>query len=91
MRIMKSFLKFLLEESKSSANTTNQAAIKSLPNIYHTLTPINTVDLSEYENALLYALKVDDIKNIAHTGPYGSGKSSLLKTFEKKYDRQNFL
>lgn len=54
--------------------------------IYNTLTPTNQADLSEYENALLYALHKEDIKNIAITGPYGSGKSSVLRTFEKKYN-----
>lgn len=54
--------------------------------IYNTLTPTNQADLSEYENALLYALHKEDIKNIAITGPYGSGKSSVLRTFEKKHN-----
>lgn len=35
---------------------------------------------------MLYGLKHQDIKNIAITGPYGSGKSSILKTFENKYN-----
>lgn len=33
---------------------------------------------------LLGAIKHDEIKNIALAGPYGSGKSSILKTFIKK-------
>ncbi|WP_031529879.1 YobI family P-loop NTPase [Dyadobacter crusticola] len=39
----------------------------------------------EYAGALSWALtnrKTADIKNIALTGPYGSGKSSILKTFQ---------
>lgn len=62
--------------------------------IYNALTPTDQADLSEYENALLHALDQNNIKNIAITGPYGSGKSSVLRTFEKKYNgtrRYEFL
>lgn len=61
---------------------------------YHKLTPVDDADLGEYENALLYALTEKDVRNIAITGVYGSGKSSLIKSFEEKYkdDRRfNFL
>ncbi|MDP8566435.1 YobI family P-loop NTPase [Methylophilus aquaticus] len=53
---------------------------------YNALTPNNKADLSEYKNALLYALTHKDIKNIAITGPYGSGKSSILRSFENEYN-----
>lgn len=33
----------------------------------------------------------DDIKNIALTGTYGSGKSSIIRTFQKKYEEYNYL
>lgn len=33
------------------------------------------------------AIRKDDILNIAVTGPYGSGKSSVLQTFIAKADR----
>jgi hypothetical protein len=65
----------------------NQCAnISKASEIYSALTPTNQANLSEYENALLHALDQKDIKNIAITGPYGSGKSSILRTFEKKYN-----
>lgn len=55
---------------------------------YASLSPIdNGDDNSEYMKALNWALKnrkKQDIKNIALTGPYGSGKSSILKTFKKR-------
>ena len=49
------------------------------------LTPVDDADIDgSYEDALNSALGNDSIKNIALTGPYGSGKSSIIKTFEKK-------
>lgn len=58
---------------------------KSHFSAYHKLTPVSDVPLGEYENAILYALSETDIRNIAITGVYGAGKSSLIKTFENKY------
>lgn len=56
---------------------------------YSSLSPIANGDESgSYSRALLWALKnrkKEDIKNIALTGPYGSGKSSILKTFQENY------
>lgn len=56
---------------------------------YNSLSPIDTVDEDKhYTNMLRWALKnrnKEDIKNIALTGPYGSGKTSILKTFQKNY------
>lgn len=58
-------------------------------NAYSSLSPIDNSDGDgKYTEALLWALKnrrKEDIKNIALTGPYGSGKSSILKTFQKNY------
>ena len=59
-------------------------------NAYSSLSPIDNSDEDgKYSEALLWALKnrkKEDIKNIALTGPYGSGKSSILKTFQKNYN-----
>ncbi|OYX86521.1 MAG: hypothetical protein B7Y83_01120 [Flavobacteriales bacterium 32-34-25] len=84
------FLKFLnktigwlqsIHSSFSNDNLENNA--------YSSLSPIDNSDEDgKYSEALLWALKnrkKEDIKNIALTGPYGSGKSSILKTFQKNY------
>lgn len=40
-----------------------------------------------YTEALVFATNNKDVTNIALTGPYGSGKSSIIRTFLKKYPR----
>lgn len=56
------------------------------------LTPVDDADIDgSYEDALNSALENDRIKNIALTGPYGSGKSSIIKTFEKGNKKYKFL
>lgn len=42
-------------------------------------------DAGVYSEALLYATGNPRVSNIALTGPYGSGKSSIIKAFLKKY------
>lgn len=67
----------------------------------HSLSPLNNLDQGEekesyekYENRLISALNEESVFNIAVTGIYGSGKSSILNTFKKKYKENsqwNFL
>ncbi|UTW12371.1 YobI family P-loop NTPase [Marinobacterium rhizophilum] len=40
-----------------------------------------------YSEAILFATKNSKVSNIALTGPYGSGKSSIIQSFLKKYRR----
>ncbi|NWO07273.1 MAG: ATP-binding protein, partial [Alteromonadaceae bacterium] len=40
-----------------------------------------------YSEAILYATSNENVYNIALTGPYGSGKSSIIQSFLKKYRR----
>jgi len=57
------------------------------PMNFDDLAPIDNAEQSEaYLNALRWSLSNPKIKNIAVTGPYGSGKSSVLDTFRKKYE-----
>ncbi|TDK50356.1 ATP-binding protein [Antarcticimicrobium luteum] len=41
-----------------------------------------------YSAALTFATASPDVSNIALTGPYGSGKSSIIRSFLKSYPRQ---
>ncbi|WJH37119.1 hypothetical protein N6H14_16455 [Paenibacillus sp. CC-CFT747] len=66
---------------------------KSTESLYEPLVPSDNVDPDgTYLNALDWSLQNKEIKNVALSGPYGSGKSSLLKTFEKiNNKRYDFL
>lgn len=62
------------------------------PNGYEDLTPTNNGDEDKkYSTAFEWALRNKNIKNIALTGAYGSGKSSILRTFEKEHREYNYL
>ena len=58
---------------------------------FQKLTPTHDVDLSGYEEALDYVFSEDDIKNIAVSGAYSSGKSSVIETYEKKHGEKSFI
>lgn len=63
---------------------------KKIDELYEDLTPRSDVDEDgDYEELISWALNNDDIKNIALTGPYGSGKSSIIKTHVKNNEGKN--
>lgn len=53
------------------------------------LAPVDEAEHSQaYLDALRWALGNPKVHNIAMTGPYGSGKSSILRTFKKQYESE---
>lgn len=52
--------------------------------IFEKLTPANNTDIKVYEDALDFVFKENDVRNIAISGAYGAGKSSLLTSYEEK-------
>ena len=62
---------------------------KEIP--YQHLAPIDTVNDKTTFDALDYALSQNNIHNIALTGNYGAGKSSILESFIKQKNKSHFL
>lgn len=59
---------------------------------YLSLTPITNADKDNaYSDMLKFALSQNKTNNIAVTGPYGSGKSSVLQTFQKQNPQWKYL
>lgn len=61
---------------------------KDSPSKYVDLAPTDEADEHGiYADALMVATSNPNVSNIALTGPYGSGKSSIIKTFRRRYNR----
>lgn len=59
--------------------------------IFEKLTPVDNIDLDIYEDAMDFIFKNHDIKNVAISGAYGAGKSSVLATYEVQHNEIEFL
>lgn len=66
-----------------------QEKYKEIP--YQHLAPIDTVKDKITFDALDYALSQNNIHNIALTGNYGAGKSSILESYIKQKNKSLFL
>ena len=53
--------------------------------IFQKLTPTDNVKMEVYEEAFNYIFENEDIKNVAVSGPYSAGKSSLLESYKKNF------
>ena len=60
-------------------------------NKFQKLTPARDIELGIYEEALTYAFSEEDIRNIAISGAYGAGKSSVIESYERKHPQRKFL
>lgn len=58
---------------------------------FERLTPIDNMDLDVYEEAIDYVFSNSDVKNVAISGAYSAGKSSVLASYKKKHDELRFL
>ncbi len=55
------------------------------------LTPTADTTLDIYADAMEYVFENNDIRNIAISGTYGAGKSSMMETYEKGHSDKKFL
>ena len=58
---------------------------------FERLTPIDNMDLDVYEDAIDYVFDNLDVKNVAVSGAYSAGKSSVLASYKKKHRDLRFL
>lgn len=55
------------------------------------LSPVSDAQIGTYDAQLTFALTDPDMKNIALSGPYGAGKSSILATYKIRHPELKFL
>lgn len=58
---------------------------------FQSLLPKDDVELHNYQAALNFAMEHDEIRNVALSGSYGSGKSSVINSYEKCCTEKKFL
>ncbi len=58
---------------------------------FYDLSPVNDITLDIYKEAINYSLKNNSIKNIAISGSYGAGKSSVLESYKNQEKDKKFL
>lgn len=58
--------------------------------IFKKLTPETDIDMSVYDEAIDYAFASADIKNVAISGAYGAGKSSVLESYKATHPDKKF-
>ena len=68
-----------------------EAKINQNPYNFEDLAPKDDHNKEIYVDSLAWAIKNQRIKNLALTGAYGSGKSTILRTFEKRHPEFQYL
>lgn len=58
---------------------------------FQKLTPFSDVELGVYKNAIDFVFANDDLKNVAISGQYSAGKSSLVESYKKKHSNIKFV
>lgn len=58
---------------------------------FQKLTPVSNADMSVYEEAINFAFDNSDVKNVAISGAYSAGKSSILESYKTKHKSYRFV
>lgn len=58
---------------------------------FEKLTPMRDADISVYKEAFDFIFENEDIKNIAISGAYSAGKSSILESYKAKHTNLKFV
>ncbi len=58
---------------------------------FQKLTPSDNVEMGIYKKAMEYVFENDDIRNIAISGTYGAGKSSIVESYKKINPDKKFI
>lgn len=69
----------------------DKSSSKRYNDIFWSLTPKDDLNLQIYERAIDYAFKKKDIHNVAISGAYGAGKSSVIASYKKQHRRLKFM
>lgn len=59
--------------------------------VFEKLTPVGDTDIKVYQSAIDFAFQESDVKNVAISGAYGAGKSSVLYTYEQAHEDKKFV
>jgi type IV secretory pathway VirB2 component (pilin) len=58
---------------------------------FQKLTPVSDADICVYEEAIDFAFDNPDVKNVAISGAYSAGKSSILESYKAKHKDHRFV
>ncbi len=58
---------------------------------FQKLTPVSNADISVYEEAIDFVFDNADVKNVAISGPYSAGKSSILESYKIRHKNYRFV
>lgn len=78
--------------SDQEGQTTNDISTSEKELEFYSLAPnSDAAGMEPYNTAIDYALSTESVRNIALSGTYGSGKSSIMKSYEKAHSKKRFL
>lgn len=59
--------------------------------VFEKLTPTSDGNIDVYESAIDFVFNEPDVRNVAISGAYGAGKSSVLAAYKKKHKDFKFV